>query len=83
MFFDAIDVLLGNDRIMDFKNGDLCDGKPGVLKMYVNDKPRKDFGDYVPFATGDARKQVIKFVFEPEEEVESIPEESGNTTESS
>ena len=65
-FFDAIDVSFDKDRIMDVKNGDLCDGKPGVLKMFVNDQPRKDFRDYVPFAESDAHKQVIKLVFAPE-----------------
>src|SRR3990172_13378204 len=37
-FFDGIDVPFDKDKIMDKKNGDLCpDGRPGVLKMYVND----------------------------------------------
>ena len=66
LFFDVIEVPFDKDRIMDVKNGDLCDGKPGVLKMYVNDQPRTDFRDYVPVAVEDARKQVIKLVFEPE-----------------
>jgi hypothetical protein len=65
-FFDIIGVPFDKDRIMDKKNGDLCDGKPGVLKMYVNDQPRTDFRDYVPFAVQDARKQIVKLVFEPE-----------------
>jgi len=66
-FMDVIEVPFDKDRIMDKKNGDLCDGKPGVLKMYVNDQPRTDFRDYVPFAATDARKQIIKLVFAPEE----------------
>lgn len=66
-FFDIIGVPFDKDKIMDKKNGDLCDGKPGVLKMYVNDQPRTDFRDYVPFAAQDARKQIVKLVFEPEE----------------
>jgi hypothetical protein len=65
-FFDKISVPFDKDRIMDKKNGDLCDGKPGVLKMYVNDQPRTDFRDFVPFAVQDARKQIVKLVFEPE-----------------
>src|SRR3989344_295618 len=65
-FFDVIRVPFDKDRIMDVKNGDLCEGKPGILKMYVNDQPRTDFRDYVPVAVEDARKQVIKLVFEPE-----------------
>ena len=67
-FFDGIDIPFSKDQIMDKKNGDLCpDGNPGVWKMYVNDRPREDFRDYIPFATGDGRKQVIKLVFGPEE----------------
>ncbi len=66
-FFDGIDIPFDKDKIMDKKNGDLCpDGRPGVLKMYVNDQPRTDFRDYVPFAVQDARKQIVKLVFEPE-----------------
>ena len=66
-FFDTISVPFDKDKIMDKKNGDLCpDGRPGVLKMYVNDQPRADFRDYVPSATQDARQQIIKLVFEPE-----------------
>ena len=66
-FFDIIGVPFDKDKIMDKKNGDLCpDGRPGVLKMYVNDQPRTDFRDYVPFAVQDARKQIVKLVFEPE-----------------
>lgn len=66
-FFDSIGVSFDKDKIIDKKNGDLCpDGKPGVLKMYVNDQPRTDFRDYVPFAVSDPRKQIVKLVFEPE-----------------
>ncbi len=65
-FFDTVGIPFDKDKIMDKKNGDLCDGKPGVLKMSVNDQPREDFRDYIPLAAEDARKQVIKLVFEPE-----------------
>ncbi len=79
-FFDGIDIPFDKDKIMDKKNGDLCpDGRPGVLKMYVNDQPRTDFRDYIPLAVEDARKQVVKLVFEPEEG----SEEESNTTNSS
>ncbi len=66
-FFDIIGVPFDKDKIMDKKNGDLCDGKPGKLKMYVNGQPRNDFRDYISFATADPRKQVIRLVFEPED----------------
>ncbi len=67
LFFDAIGVTFDKDKLFEYKNGDLCpDGKQGMLKMYVNDQPRTDFRDYVPFAVQDARKQIIKLVFESE-----------------
>lgn len=65
-FFDAIEVPFDKDKIMDVKNGDLCNGKPGLLKMYVNDVPSTSVRDYIIAATPDARNQVIKLVFEPE-----------------
>ncbi len=74
-FFDVIEVPFDKDKLFDKKNGDLCGDKPGVLKMYVNEQPRTDFRDYIPSAVEDARKQVIKLVFEPEEGI--------NTTNSS
>ncbi len=82
-FFDGIDVPFDKDKIMDKKNGDLCpDGRPGVLKMYVNDQPRTDFRDFVPFAVQDARKQIVKLVFEPEGGIASVENMSvtANTT---
>lgn len=65
-FFDGIDVPFDKDKLMDVKNGDFCDGKPSVLKMFVNDQPRTDFRDYIPSSTQDARQQVIKLVFSAE-----------------
>ena len=86
-FFDEIGVPFDKDKLLNSTNGDLCDGKPGVLKMYVNGQPRTDFRDYVPLATPDGRKQVIKLVFEPEEglfanQSQEQPEAEGNVTES-
>lgn len=66
-FFDGIDIPFDKDKIMDKKNGDLCGDKPGVLKMYVNNQPRTDFREFIPSAVEDARKQIVKLVFEPEE----------------
>ena len=70
-FFDSIGVPFDKDRIMDVKNGDFCDGKPGVLNMFVNDLPRNDFRDFIPAAVEDAHKQIIKLVFAPEEAANS------------
>jgi len=66
-FFESIEIPFDYNKIMNYTNGDLCDGKPGVLKMYVNGQPREDFRDYIPFATPDSTKQVLKLVFAPEE----------------
>ena len=64
-FFDKIGVPFDKDKLLDKKNGDLCDGKAGIVKMYVNDIPSTAFRDYVPAATPDGRNQRIRLVFEP------------------
>ena len=64
-FFDTIGVPFDRDRFMEVKNGDPCEGKSGTWKMFVNDQPRTDFREYVPVATEDGNKQVIKLVFAP------------------
>ena len=68
-FFDSIEMPFGEAQILDYKNNDRCpNGKPGIWQMYVNDKPRDDFRDYVIASTSPAGKQVIKFVFAPLDE---------------
>lgn len=64
-FFDKIGVPFDKDRLFNMTNGDLCNGKPGVLKMYVNDIPSTAFRDYIPAGTPDGRNQRIRLVFEP------------------
>lgn len=64
-FFDKIGVPFDKDKLLDKKNGDLCDGVPGVVKMYVNGIESSAFRDYVPAATTDGRNQRVKIVFEP------------------
>lgn len=64
-FFDNINVPFDQDRIMDKKNGDECSaGKPGQVKMLVNDKPNNEFRNYIPFATEKAEEDRIKIIFE-------------------
>ncbi|MDO8505375.1 MAG: hypothetical protein Q7S48_02265 [bacterium] len=70
-FFDSIDVPFDRDRIMSKKNGDECPsvtlgagGKPGQVKMFVNDEPNDEFRNYIPFATEKAEEDRIKIVFE-------------------
>ncbi len=64
-FFDDINVLFDQGRIMDKKNGDECSpGKTGQVKMFVNDKPNDEFRNYIPFATEKAEEDRIRIVFE-------------------
>ena len=57
-FFDAINVPFGKDRFFDKKNGDLCDGKPGMVKMWVDDKESQEFRDLLAL---DGQKVKISF----------------------
>lgn len=63
-FFDAINVPFAEDKILNVTNGDMCNGKPATLKMFVNHKENAEFKNYVPFATTDPREQVITLVFD-------------------
>jgi len=47
-FFDAINQDFTNESILNHKNGELCKntGKPGRLRMFVNDKENYEFRDY-------------------------------------
>ncbi len=45
-FFDAIGITFNEEQIWNYKNGDLCNGKPGKLMVYVNDKEIENFRDY-------------------------------------
>jgi len=60
-FMDAIEVPFDKDKFFDKKNGDICDntGKPGTLKIYINEKESDLFRDYVS-KNGDT----VKLVFE-------------------
>ena len=44
-FFAAISVPFDNNRFFDKKNRDLCDGKPGMVKMWVDGKESQEFRD--------------------------------------
>ena len=45
-YFDNIGVKFSQEQIFDTKNGDLCNGKPGKLKMFVNDVENFEFRNY-------------------------------------
>lgn len=64
-FFDSINEDFTNESILNHKNGELCNGKPGKLRMFVNDKENFEFRNYeikhyIDVPPGDK----IKFVFE-------------------
>lgn len=64
-FFDNISVPFARDRIMNKKNGDECSpGKPGQVRMFVNDEPNTEFRDYILKATENGDDQVIKIIFD-------------------
>ncbi len=46
--FEQLGIKFTNECFVDLCNGDLCpDGKPGTLKMTVNDVPNNKFNEYV------------------------------------
>ena len=47
-FFDTIGIKFSDTEIADKKNGDLCNGKPGNVNLYVNGKLNNEFSNYVP-----------------------------------
>ncbi len=47
-FFKEIKIPIGEDRIANKKNGDLCQsGNPGILRVFVNGIETKDFLNYL------------------------------------
>lgn len=59
-FFDAMEVAFSDTQIGDKEDGDTCpDGKPGVLKAFVNGIPIDNARDYIW-----KDKDVIKIVFD-------------------
>ncbi len=57
-YFDVIRVKFDKDQILDTKNGDLCNSKPGKLIMFVNDIENFEFRDYI---IKDQDKILIKY----------------------
>ena len=45
--FDMLGILFTNQSIYNYSNGDLCDGTPAALKMFVNGVQNYDFRNYV------------------------------------
>jgi len=47
-FFDRIGIPFTETQLMDKKNGDLCDGKPGKVKLVVDGKENTELRNYIP-----------------------------------
>lgn len=49
---DFISVILEDGTVLEKRNGDLCNGLPGKMQLYVNGIPNNEFGEYVisPFS---------------------------------
>ena len=47
-FFDAISIPFNEMQIMNKKNGDLCNGKPGKVHLYIDGKENNEYRNYVP-----------------------------------
>ena len=47
-FFDGLNLEFSETNLLGKKNGDLCpDGQPGTVKMFVNEQPNNEFGNYI------------------------------------
>ncbi len=45
-FFKAVGIPFSKDKLFNYSNGDLCDGRPGKVKVLVNRKLVEDFEKY-------------------------------------
>ncbi len=47
-FMNEMDIRFNDRCIAEYCNGDLCpDGKPGTVRMFINEQPNTEFGQYV------------------------------------
>ena len=73
-FFDAIQVTFSSDKILDKKNGDLCSGKTGSLKVFRKKKEEFEFKKF----NDDSRdlvwrdRTVVALVFDEKTEQETL-----------
>ena len=83
-FFDNMEVNFDSGRILDKQAGDLCNGQPGSVKMYVSrdwnrnelGKPEGNFRDYI-WKDGD----VITIIFDEKAAPQAAPEKQSATAE--
>ncbi len=57
-YFDAIGFKFSSTQILDKTNGDLCNGKPASIKMWVNEQLNTELRDHV---LADQERILIKF----------------------
>lgn len=57
-YFEAIGVNFKDNELIEYKNGDLCNGKEGKVKLYVNGKENKELTKYI---IQDGDKIEVKF----------------------
>lgn len=62
-FMDTIGYEFSSTTLIDKKEGDLCNGKPGKVSMFVNDAENTEFRDYIIKPTSDANQQRIRLEF--------------------
>ncbi len=47
-FFDTIGIKFSETEITDKKNGDICNGKPAKVNLYVNGQLNNEYRNYIP-----------------------------------
>ncbi len=48
-FMDHMNIRpFGSTELLQYRNGDLCDGSEGMVKLFVNGQRRHDFDTYIP-----------------------------------
>ena len=46
-YFEALGLKFTNEQILNYKNGDLCNNKPGEVKLWVNEEENSELSSYV------------------------------------
>jgi hypothetical protein len=57
-YFDFIGVNFSSTQLMDKTNGDLCNGVPGQVQLFINGSESFEFGDHIIM---DQEKILLKF----------------------
>lgn len=57
-YLEVIGINFKDNELLEYKNGDLCNDKPGIIKLYVNGRENKELTRYV---IQDSDKIEVKF----------------------